>query len=255
MEWIQTSLEGGLFRITINRVDKKNALTKDMYSAMGDALDLAAGDKNARVVIFQGMAGIYTSGNDIKDFLENPPKSLDAPVFVFIKKLQKFEKPIIAAVDGLAIGIGTTMLLHCDLVYATANVRFQLPFANLGLCPEAGSSYLLPAACGYVKAAEFLLLGNPFNSHQALAAGIINDIVPPEELNDTVTEVAGQLAAKPPATLRLIKSLMKAKDKVDLVAWIDVEGKHFGECLDSPEAREAFTAFMEKRAPDFSEFE
>jgi enoyl-CoA hydratase/carnithine racemase len=244
--------EDSVMTITFNRVDKKNSLTAAMYGHLSDALDSAAGDAAVRVVVFQGHALIFSAGNDIKDFLSMPPNDSDAPVFRFLRALSTFAKPLVAAVCGPAVGIGTTMLLHCDLVYAGDNAAFSLPFVNLGLCPEAGSSLLLPQLMGHQRAAEALLLGEPFTAETALEVGLINRIVPPSEAAALAQRQAQKLAAKPLGSLVETKRLMKL-GQVDVVAQrMAQEAQSFGRMLAEPAAREAFTAFMEKRKPDFS---
>jgi enoyl-CoA hydratase/carnithine racemase len=244
--------EDSVMTITFNRVDKKNSLTAAMYGHLSDALDSAAGDAAVRVVVFQGHALIFSAGNDIKDFLSVPPNDSDAPVFRFLRVLSTFAKPLVAAVCGPAVGIGTTLLLHCDLVYAGDNAAFSLPFVNLGLCPEAASSYLAPQRMGYGRAAEALLLGEPFLAEAALEMGLVSRIVPPSEAAALAQRQAQKLAAKPLGSLVETKRLMKL-GQVEVVAQRMVqEAQSFGRMLAEPAAREAFTAFMEKRKPDFA---
>ncbi|NMM13745.1 MAG: enoyl-CoA hydratase [Rhodoferax sp.] len=238
--------------LTLNRVDKKNSLTGAMYTALADALALAQADDAVRVVVFQGHETIFSAGNDIADFLGAPPDTLDAPVFRFLRGISTFTKPVLAAVCGPAVGIGTTMLFHCDLVYAGDNAAFSMPFVNLGLCPEAASSYLAPQLMGYGRAAEALLLGEPFLAEAALEMGLISRIVPPAEAAALAQRQAQKLATKPMASLIETKRLMR-KGQASIVAERMVEeGRSFGRMLREPAAREAFTAFMEKRKPDFS---
>ncbi|MDO8248910.1 MAG: enoyl-CoA hydratase [Rhodoferax sp.] len=238
--------------ITLNRVDKKNSLTGAMYAAMADALAQAEADDAIRAVVFQGHETIFSAGNDIGDFLNVPPAGLDSPVFRFLRGISTFPKPLVAAVCGPAVGIGTTMLFHCDLVYAGDNAQFSMPFVNLGLCPEAASSYLAPQLMGYGRAAEALLLGEPFMAESALEMGLISRIVPPAEAAALAQRQAQKLAAKPMSALIETKRLMK-KSQAGVVAERMVEeGASFARMLREPAAREAFTAFMEKRKPDFS---
>ncbi|WP_296493995.1 enoyl-CoA hydratase [Rhodoferax sp.] len=240
--------------LTLNRVAKKNSFTTAMYSAMADALTQAQADASVRVVVFQGHETIFSSGNDIADFLKNPPTSVDAPVFQFLRAINLFTKPIIAAVCGPAVGIGTTMLFHCDLVYAGDNAAFAMPFVNLGVCPEAASSLLAPQRMGYGRAAEALLLGEPFLAESALEMGLVSRIVPPAEANALARRQAQKLATKPMASLLATKQLMK-QGQASLVAQrMAEEAVIFGRMLGEPAAREAFSAFMEKRQPDFSSF-
>ena len=244
--------EAGVTTITLNRVDKKNSITSAMYSTMADALDQAQADAAVRVVLLQGDVTIFSAGNDIGDFLNKPPAGEQSPVFRFLHGIAAFPKPIVAAVCGPAVGIGTTMLLHCDLVYAGDNAAFSLPFVNLGLCPEAASSLLLPQMFGYHRAAEALLLGEPFMAEAALEIGLVNRIVPPTEVNAMAQTQARKLAAKPLTSLVETKRLMKKGQAVQVAQQMDEEGAVFGRMLREPAAREAFTAFMEKRKPDFS---
>ena len=242
----------GVMTITLNRVSKKNALTQAMYAAMADALQQAQADAQVRALVFQGHETIFSAGNDIGDFLHAQAATQDSPAFRFLRAISTFSKPIVAAVCGPAVGIGTTMLFHCDLVYAGDNAAFSMPFVNLGLCPEAASSYLAPQLMGYGRAAEALLLGEPFLAESALEMGLISRIVPPSEANALAQRQARKLAAKPLSALIETKRLMK-KGQASMVAERMVEeGASFGRLLREPAAREAFTAFMEKRKPDFS---
>ncbi len=252
MTEILTHNEDGLTTITINRVEKKNSITAVMYSTMADALLQAQEDTAVRAVVMQGHTTVFSAGNDIADFLNNPPRVEDAPVFRFMRAISNFPKPLLAAVCGPAVGIGTTMLFHCDLVYAGDNAAFSMPFVNLGLCPELASSLLVPQMFGYHRAAEALLLGEPFMAEAALEVGLVNRIVPPTEANAVAQAQARKLAAKPLSALLETKRLMK-KGQASLVAQqIGEEGASFGRMLREPAAREAFGAFMEKRKPDFS---
>jgi enoyl-CoA hydratase/carnithine racemase len=238
--------------ITFNRVDKKNSLTGAMYAAMADALDQASADASVRAVVFQGHETIFSAGNDIGDFLNAPPATNESPVFRFLRGISTFPKPVIAAVCGPAVGIGTTLLFHCDLVYAGDNAAFSMPFVNLGLCPEAASSYLAPQLMGYGRAAEALLLGEPFMAEAALEMGLISRIVPPAEVAALAQRQAQKLAAKPLSSLIETKRLMKKGQAPVVAERMLEEGVSFGRMLREPAAREAFTAFMEKRRPDFS---
>ena len=252
MSDILVHTEAGVTTITLNRVDKKNSITAAMYATMADALDQAQADAAVRGVLLQGDVTIFSAGNDIGDFLNKPPAGEQSPVFRFLHGIAAFPKPIVAAVCGPAVGIGTTMLLHCDLVYAGDNAAFSLPFVNLGLCPEAASSLLLPQMFGYHRAAEALLLGEPFMAEAALEIGLVNRIVPPTEVNAMAQTQARKLAAKPLTSLVETKRLMKKGQAVQVAQQMDEEGAVFGRMLREPAAREAFTAFMEKRKPDFS---
>ncbi|RZI83077.1 MAG: enoyl-CoA hydratase [Rubrivivax sp.] len=246
--------EAGVLTLTFNRLDKKNAITTAMYTALADALTEAAADAAVRAVVIQGHEQIFTAGNDLADFKNNPP-STDAdkpvPVFRYLEAMRTFPKPIVAAVSGAAVGIGTTLLLHCDLVYAGDNAAFSLPFVNLGLCPEAGASLLLPALVGYPRAAEKLLLGEAFYAEEALDMGLVNRILPPHEVAGYAQAQALKLAAKPPESVRITKALMK-QSLTALPGVMQQEFGHFGKLLTGPAAKEAISAVMEKRKPDFS---
>lgn len=242
----------GVITITLNRVEKKNSFTQAMYATCADALEAAGSDPAARVVVIQGQPTVFSAGNDIADFLNNPAKTEEAPVFRFLRGIATFPKPIVASVCGPAVGIGTTLLFHCDLVYAGDNAAFSMPFVNLGLCPEAASSVLVPQMMGYHRAAEALLLGEPFMAEAALEVGLVNRIVPPTEANAVAQTQARKLAAKPLTSLVETKRLMKQGQQARVLAQISEEAQSFGKLLTSPAAREAFTAFMEKRKPDFS---
>lgn len=252
VEGVVAHCESGVLTLSLDRVDKKNAFTQTMYGALADALQHAAADPSVRVVVLQGHSNIFCAGNDIADF-QNPSASEgERPVFRFLKQLAGFPKPILAAVCGPAVGIGTTMLLHCDLVYAGENAAFSLPFVNLGLCPEAASSLLLPKLFGHQRASEALLLGEPFSAQAALDAGLISRILPPAEVQGFVQAQAAKLAAKPLASLLATKRLLKQDSQAAVLARINEEAVIFGEMLNAPAAKEAFAAFMEKRKPDFS---
>ena len=247
--------EGGVLTLTFNRVDKKNAITAAMYQALADALNAAASDDAVRVAVIQGSEGVFTAGNDLKDFLSNQKElGTDEPASVeqFIYALRDFPKPLVAAVAGPAVGIGVTMLLHCDLVYAGDNAAFSLPFVNLGLCPEAGASLLLPLQVGYLRASEKLLMGEAFYAEEALEMGLINRILPPHEVNGYAQAQAVKLAAKPAGALRASKALLKAPQKAALGGVLKSEFQAFGALLQGPAAKEAIQAVMEKRRPDFS---
>jgi enoyl-CoA hydratase/carnithine racemase len=249
---IVTTREGAVQRIQLNRPDKKNAITTAMYAGLADALAAADADRSVRVLLLHGAGDCFTAGNDLQDFLANPPQSEDRPAFRFLHALSHAGKPIVAAVHGVAIGIGTTMLGHCDLVYAAEGTRFHLPFVNLGLCPEGGSSLLLPLTARYQRAAELLMLGEPFDAAKAREVGLVTEIVPGPQLLAAATATAQRLAAKPPESLRLTKQLLKRALLPQIDAAIAEELKVFVARLASPEAKEAFTAFFEKRPPDFS---
>jgi enoyl-CoA hydratase/carnithine racemase len=251
---IKVETQDRVARIEIARADKKNALTAAMYGAMAEALAAAEADAAVRAILIHGTRDCFTAGNDLKDFLDRSASGGPSGAFRFISALPRLAKPLIAAVGGPAVGIGTTMLLHCDLVYAAPNVRFQVPFVPLGLVPEAASSLLLPMIAGYQRAAELLLLGQPFGADKALAAGFVTEIVPEEKLLDRAREAALAIAALPPASVRLTKQLMKRQLAAPIAAQMEEEGRHFAERLQSGEAKEAMNAFFEKRKPDFSRF-
>ena len=249
---ILSHTEAGVTTITLNRVDKKNSITSAMYAAMADALEQAQQDAAVRVVVIQGHATVFSAGNDIGDFLNNPPNTQESPVQRFLRGISSFTKPLVAAVCGPAVGIGTTLLFHCDLVYAGDNAAFSMPFVNLGLCPEAASSLLAPQMLGYHRAAEALLLGEPFMAEAALEVGLVNRIVPPLEANAVAQAQARKLAAKPMSALLETKRLMKKGQANRVAQQIGEENASFGRMLREPAAREALGAFMEKRKPDFS---
>jgi enoyl-CoA hydratase/carnithine racemase len=253
---ILTHAEAGVMTITLNRPEKKNSITQAMYGAMADALVAAGNDSTIRAVVIQGHATVFSAGNDIGDFLNAPPRpsggSHDTPVMRFLYGISGFAKPLVAAVCGPAVGVGTTLLFHCDLVYAGDNAAFSMPFVNLGLCPEAASSLLVPQMMGYHRAAEALLLGEPFMAEAALEVGLVNRIVPPTEANGIAQTQARKLALKPISSLIETKRLMKMGQASQITQRITDESASFGRMLSEPAAREAFTAFLGKRKPDFS---
>jgi enoyl-CoA hydratase/carnithine racemase len=250
MQDILTHIADGVLTLTINRVDKKNSFTPAMYAAMAHGLEQAKADPAIRVTVIQGDVTVFSAGNDIGDFLQRKPSTQESPVFQFLRAIASHPKPIIAAVCGPAVGIGTTLLFHCDLVYAGDNAAFSMPFVNLGLCPEAASSLLVPQMMGYHRAAEALLLGEPFMAEAAMEVGLVNRIVPPTEVNGMAQ--ARKLAAKPLASLVETKRLMKKGQMAQVLAQMAEEGDSFARLLQEPAAKEAFTAFLEKRKPDFS---
>jgi enoyl-CoA hydratase/carnithine racemase len=251
---IREERQGSVLRLTFNRPDKKNAITAAMYAALADGLARARGDAGVRAVLLTGGPDMFTAGNDLGDFLQNPPHGTDSPVFRFLEQIARCEKPIVAAVAGPAVGVGTTMLLHCDFVYAADSAKFALPFASLGLVPEAGSSYLLPLLAGHHRAAELLILGEPFDAAKAKEAGFVTAIVPASELTATAEKTAAKLAALPGKSVRTTKALMKRAHAEAIERQMHEEGGHFRAMLVEPAAKEAFTAFFEKRKPDFSRF-
>ena len=252
-EPIATEIADRILSIRIDRTDKKNALTFAMYTALTDALEAADRNSAVRAVTITGSGDSFTSGNDLQDFLSGGAAEGESPAFRFIRVISEVSKPIVAGVNGLAVGVGVTMLLHCDLVYAAANATFQIPFVNLGLVTEAASSLLLPRLMGHQRAAELLLLGDRFDAATAHGIGLVNAVCPPEALAALMRDRALALAAKPPSSLRLIKALMKSKSAT-VPARMEEERGYFTTQLGSGEAREAMTAFMERRKPDFSRF-
>lgn len=249
---IETSRDGATLLVRFARPAKKNALTIAMYERLNAALKEAATDSAIRAVVFGSTSETFTAGNDLGDFMQNPPTGADSAVFRFIHGLATFEKPLLAAVDGKAIGLGLTMLLHCDFVYATERTSLVAPFVNLGLVPEAASSLLLPRLFGHARAAEVLMLGEPLSAQQAHAWGLVNALVAPDQVLPRALATAKKLAERAPTALRLTKALMK--DPAVLTARMNEEGAHFVKQLQSPEVAEAIGAFFEKRAPDFSKF-
>ena len=252
-EHIIVSIQDRILSIRLDRPEKKNALTRDMYLGMIEALEQAEGDSAVRVVLITGTQDCFTAGNDLMDFANAKPGET-SPAIVYLQTLAAAQKPVIAAVAGVAVGIGTTMLLHCDLVYASPDARFQLPFVNLGLCPEAGSSVMLPELMGHRRAAELLLFGEPFSSEKALELGIINAVHPAGQLLEEATAKARQLAEKPPSALRTTKALLKCSAAGAVADAMARETEKFAALLQGPEAREAMMAFMQRRKPDFSKF-
>lgn len=254
-EHIHLERDQGLLTIRMQRADKMNALTRAMYGAMADALDAAGEDRSVRAVLITGSETCFTSGNDVADFIQAPPSGLDSEVFRFMKALFDFAKPVVAAVNGPAVGIGTTLLLHCDLVYVARDAKLKMPFVNLGLCPEFGSSLILPRMLGHARAAQLLLLGEAFTGEQAAAWGIAN-----EALDDGAAtlararEMAQRFEQLAPSAVAVSKRLMRETGREELRQVIMEEGELFGQRLRTPEAIEALSAFMQRRKPDFSKF-
>jgi enoyl-CoA hydratase/carnithine racemase len=248
----------GVATIEIARPEKKNALTIAMYQAMADAINAAKADASVRALLITGQPGIFTSGNDIEDFMQRPPGSgsdaSDSPVFQFMRALIDCDKPVIAAVTGAAIGIGTTMLLHCDFVYVSDEARLAMPFVGLGLVPEFGSSLLMPQLLGQARAAEKLLLGDPFTGADAVEYGLANAVLPAGEVVNQARRVAERFNSLPPGAVRDAKRLLRTPQTEAILRTIRTEGELFAKRLRSPEAMEAFQAFFQKRKPDFSKF-
>lgn len=252
---INVSRRDGVQTIRIERSEKKNALLPAMYAAMHEALVDGDASGDVRAHIITGSGGVFSAGNDIKDFMSRagaatPPMG-ESPVHKFITYLPRCEKPLIAAVDGLAIGVGVTLLFHCDLVYATPETKLTTPFLNLGLVPEAGSSLLAPRRMGHARAFEMLVLGETFSGERAREAGLVNVVVAADALDETAHGAALRLASKPPGALKIARDLMRGADVDEIIERLEAESRLFAECMKSPEASEAFQAFVEKRAPNF----
>jgi enoyl-CoA hydratase/carnithine racemase len=248
---IRFEVEGAIATIAFNRPQKKNAITAAMYQSAASALKDADANGTVRVIVITGDGACFTAGNDLEDFLQSPPQGDESPVTQFMNALRTTAKPVIAAVPGLAIGIGTTLLMHCELVYAADTAKFAMPFTQLGLCPEFASSVLLPRIAGYQRAAEKLLLGEAFNASEAEKMGLVNRVLPAEELMSFVQTQAAKLAALPTESLRVTKQLMKVDLQTPVAAAMLTEMQHFQRMLNGPDAKEAFTAFLEKRKPVF----
>jgi enoyl-CoA hydratase/carnithine racemase len=251
MSDIVTERSGNILRIQLNRPSRKNAMTVAMYNTMADLLNDAAKDNEVRVVLWHGAGDSFSAGNDIQDFLKNPPGAGESPQARLIEALINFDKPIVAAVQGAAIGGGTTMLTHCDFVFAGESAKFQMPFVNLALVPEFGSSYTVPARIGHLRAAELILLGLPFNAKRAAELGLVTQVLTDQDLLVTATQTARDLAKKPPAALQACKRLMKSSTRDQLERAVKLENEEFSARVRSAEAKEAFTAFIEKRKPNF----
>ena len=251
---VVTTTINGVARIQIARPEKKNAITAAMYQAMAEALAIAQDDPAARAILIHGHKDIFTAGNDLEDFMKNPPADMNAPVFQFMQALGYAEKPVVAAVNGAAVGIGTTMLMHCDLVYCADNSVFSMPFVSLGLCPEFASSLLIPLNAGYHKAVEKLLLAEPIGADEAVEMKIVNRVLPADDVLDFAIKQAERFNQLPPASVRVTKRLLRSGWKAVTERVIADEASSFGQMLRSAEAKEAFTAFFERRKPDFSKF-
>lgn len=251
---IKTATLNGVATIEIARPEKKNAITGAMYGQLADAFIAADADPRVRAVLLTGQPGIFTSGNDIDDFMQRPTGLLEAPSFRFMRALIGCEKPVVAAVTGAAIGIGTTLLLHCDFVYVSDEARLAMPFTSLGLVPEFASSLIVPQLVGNVRASEKLLLGDPFTGADAVEAGIANAVLPAAEVVPHARRIAERFNALPPGAVRETKKLLRRVGATAVMDAIAAEAEIFGPRLKSPEAQEAFQAFFQKRAPDFSKF-
>lgn len=248
---VRFDIEGAVATIAFNRPEKKNAITAAMYQSAADALKEAGANDAVRVIVITGDGGCFTAGNDLEDFLQRPPQGDDSPVAQFMNALRTANRPVVAAVPGLAIGIGTTLLMHCELVYAAEGAKFSMPFTQLGLCPEFASSVLLPRIAGYQRAAEKLLLGEAFDAAEAEKMGLVNRVLPADELMPFVQAQAAKLAALPAESLRVTKQLMKGDLQTPVAAAMLSEMQHFTRLLNGPDAREAFSAFLQKRRPVF----
>lgn len=249
---IRTALVDHTATLEIARPEKKNALTLAMYQALTDALRQADANPQVRAVLITGQPGIFTSGNDLEDFAQHASSLLESPILPFMQALIGCSKPVVAAVTGAAIGVGTTMLLHCDLVYVSDEARLCMPFVNLGLLPEFGSSLLVPMLMGPRKAAERLLLGDPFSAEEAVECGLANAVLPADEVLPHARRVAARFNAMPPNALRETKRLLRQPQQAALQQVIAEESALFAQALGGPEAREAIRAFFERRKPDFS---
>jgi enoyl-CoA hydratase/carnithine racemase len=252
MNDIVTERSEGILRVELNRPEKLNAMTSSMYTKLADIFNDAARDERIRVVLWHGAGDAFSAGNDVKDFLENPPGPGESPQARLMKALVDFDKPLIAAVRGAAIGGGTTMLLHCDFVYAGESTRFQMSFVNLAVVPEFGSSCLVPLTIGHIRAAELILLGLPFDARRAAELGLVTQVVSDQNLLQVATETARNLAGKPPGALQASKRLLKRSFVEQIKAAMQAENAAFSVQIRSEEAKEALTAFLEKRPPDFT---
>src|SRR5216683_8015073 len=251
MDEIVTEHTRSILRIQFNRPTKRNAMTSAMYLALAGIFNEAANDENTRVVLWHGAGDSFCAGNDLEDFLKNPIGPSDSPQSRLIDALINFDKPIVAAVQGAAIGGGTTMLTHCDFVFAGENAKFRMPFVDLAVVPEFGTSYSVPARIGYLRAAELIFLGLPFDAHRAAELGLVTRVVPDQDLLGTATKTVNALVVKPPAALQACKRLMKLSTRGQLEGAVKLENEEFSERVGSAEPKEAFTAFLEKRRPNF----
>lgn len=249
---VTVSRDAGILTIRFDRADKKNAITVAMYDAMARALTEAERDDAVRVVLFTAAGDTFTAGNDLGDFMSKPPVGADSPVMQFLLAISSATKPLVAAVDGPAVGVGLTMLLHCDLVFASERASLRAPFVDLGLVPEAASSLLLPRTIGHQRAAQLLMLVDPLSAADAHGLGLVNAVVPAAELAAVARRACERLAAKPPRALKLTKALLKEVQHATVPERLAHEGALFAAQLGSAEVREAISAFFQKRTPDFS---
>src|SRR6266699_1636339 len=252
MDEIITERSGSILRVELNRPSKRNAMTAAMYLALADIFNGAAKDEHIRVVFWHGAGDSFCAGNDLEDFLKNPPGPGESPQARLMNALIDFDKPLVAAVHGAAIGGGTTMLLHCDFVYAGESAKFQMPFINLAVVPEFGSTCSVPARIGHLRAAELILLGLPFNAERAADLGLVTEVVSDNDVLKRATETVRKLATKPAAALQASKRLMKQPFREQIKAAMKAENEEFSAQVRSADAKEALTAFLEKRKPDFT---
>jgi enoyl-CoA hydratase/carnithine racemase len=252
MNEINTEQSGAILRVELNRPTKKNAMTSSMYVTLAGIFNDAARDERTRAVLWHGAGDSFCAGNDVEDFIKNPPGPGESPQAQLMNALVDLDKPLVAAVQGAAIGGGTTMLTHCDFVYAGESAKFQMPFVNLALVPEFGSSFSVPARVGHLRAAELILLGLPFDARRAAELGLVTEVVSDQNLLETATETARKLAAKPASALQASKRLMKGPFREQLKAAIKSENAAFSAQVRSEDAKEALAAFLEKRKPDFT---
>ena len=252
MEEIVSEHVGNILRVQLNRPTKRNAMTSAMYVTLAGIFNEAANDENTRVVLWHGAGDSFCAGNDIDDFLKNPPGPGESPQARLMEALVNFDKPIVAAVQGAAIGGGTTMVTHCDFIYAGESTKFQMPFINLAVVPEFGSSYSMPLRIGHLRAAELILLGGPFDASRAAGLGLVTEVVSDNDVLARATETARKLAAKPTGALQASKRLLKQPFRDQIKVAMKAENEEFSVQVRSDDAKEAFTAFLEKRKPDFA---
>ena len=251
---VLTELQNRVLRLRLNRANKKNSLTQVMYQQLADMIREADANDQVRVLVIEGSGDSFSAGNDMVDFMKAPNGSGNSPVIQFMNALAHFSKPAIASVNGIAVGVGVTLLLHCDLVYASSQAKFQLPFVSIGIVPEYASTYLLPRIMGHARAMELCMFGEPFTAEHARECGLVNEVLEPDALAARVTERAEKLAAQPPNALRTCKQLSKRWTRNTIDEAIPLESFHFVPMLHQEEAKEAIGAFLEKRKPDFSRF-
>src|ERR1700726_4195827 len=252
MDDIVTEHAGSILRIQLNRPKKLNAMTSAMYLSLAGIFNKAAKDENTRVVLWHGAGDSFCAGNDIEDFLKNPPGPGESPQARLMNAFVNFDKPVVVAVQGAAIGGGTTMLTHCDFIYAGESAKFQMPFINLAVVPEFGSSCSVPSRIGHLRAAELLLLGTSFDARRAADLGLVTEVAPDKDVLAKATETARKLAAKPAAALQASKRLLKQPFREQIKAAMKAENEEFSAQVRSEDAKEAFSAFLEKRKPDFA---